>query len=220
MAVRLSVQFAIRNPKFAMTGGVPWHPKNQKWRYGWPHDPRPGRDCGRRSFFGRVSAYRRCLQSEHHGSHRIGAGTARYAGAPAGARRQTDQAFCHRRVEGVFEGAVHRLPRSGGPRQRPGRGQPEVARRGPAHRLLVVDRDALGHEGFALSAKLWNWARGQGPGIFTDVNLMAQRKPSELFQAVMDGHGEMPSYRGKLTDDEVWAVVNYVWTFVYQYPAK
>ncbi len=83
-----------------------------------------------------------------------------------------------------------------------------------------TDGDGRGHEGLALSAKLWNWARGQGPGIFTDVNLMAQRKPSELFQAVMDGHGEMPSYRGKLTDDEVWAVVNYAWTFVYQYPAK
>src|SRR5439155_1478999 len=199
MAVRLSVQFAIRNPKFAMTGGVPWHPKNQKWRYGWPHDPRPGRDCGRRSFFGRVSAYRRCLQSEHHGSHRIGAGTARYAGAPAGARRLTDEERWH---VIFFEWAFSTTPAE------VARGKQiyETRAMDVSGRMLTcaachgTDGDGRGHEGLALSAKLWNWARGQGPGIFTDVNLMAQRKPSELFQAVMDGHGEMPSYRGKLTD--------------------
>jgi len=80
--------------------------------------------------------------------------------------------------------------------------------------------DGRGPEGLVLSARLWNWARGQGPGIFTDVNLMAQRKPSELFQSVIDGHGEMPAYRGKLAEDEIWAVVNYIWTFIYEYPGK
>ena len=49
---------------------------------------------------------------------------------------------------------------------------------------------------------------------------MAQRKPSELFQSVIDGHGEMPAYRGKLAEDEIWAVVNYIWTFIYEYPGK
>jgi mono/diheme cytochrome c family protein len=80
--------------------------------------------------------------------------------------------------------------------------------------------DGRGPGGAVLSGKLWNWARGQGPGIFTDFNLMAQRKPSELFQTVFDGRGEMPAYRDKLTTDEIWAVVNYIWTFVYDYPAK
>ena len=78
--------------------------------------------------------------------------------------------------------------------------------------------DGRGPEGVRLSQRLWTWARGQGPGIFTDVNLMAQRKPSELFQVIVDGRGEMPAYQGRLTDDEIWAVVNYIYTFVYDYP--
>ncbi|HLE77461.1 MAG TPA: c-type cytochrome [bacterium] len=78
--------------------------------------------------------------------------------------------------------------------------------------------DGRGPNGAALSRTLWNWARGQGPGIFTDISLMAQRKPTELFQSIMDGRGEMPGYRGKLRDDQVWALVNYIWTFVYDYP--
>ncbi len=69
-----------------------------------------------------------------------------------------------------------------------------------------------------LSRKLWGWARREGPGIFTNINLMAQRKPTELYQSIVDGRGEMPSYRGKLSDEEVWALVSYIWTFVYDYP--
>lgn len=75
-----------------------------------------------------------------------------------------------------------------------------------------------GPVGVELSTKLWGWARGQGPGIFTDINLIAQRKPTELFQVVLDGRGEMPAYRGKLTEDEMWALVNYIYTFIYEYP--
>jgi len=75
-----------------------------------------------------------------------------------------------------------------------------------------------GPRGAQLSRELWHWARGQGPGIFTDINLMAQRKPTELYQAIVDGRGRMPAYRGKLADDEIWAVVNYLYTFVYDYP--
>ncbi len=83
-----------------------------------------------------------------------------------------------------------------------------------------VRGDGRGPLGDTLRGRLWDWARGQGPGIFTDINLMAQRKPTELFQSIMDGRGEMPSYRGKLTEDQVWALVNYIWTFVYDYPGK
>lgn len=80
--------------------------------------------------------------------------------------------------------------------------------------------DGRSPKGQVLARTLWGWARGQGPGIFTDINLMAQRKPTELFQGTVDSRGEMPGYRGKLTEDEIWAVVNYIWTFVYDYPAK
>lgn len=78
--------------------------------------------------------------------------------------------------------------------------------------------DGRGPRGVELAKELWGWARGQGPGIFTDINLMAQRKPTELFQSIVDGRGAMPSYRGKLTEDEIWALVNYIYTFVYDYP--
>lgn len=78
--------------------------------------------------------------------------------------------------------------------------------------------DGRGPKDLEFSRKLWGWARRQGPGIFTDINLMAQRKPTELFQAIVDGHGAMPSYRDKLSEAEIWAVVNYIWTFVYEYP--
>jgi mono/diheme cytochrome c family protein len=77
---------------------------------------------------------------------------------------------------------------------------------------------ALGEE---MAAKVWGWSKQATPGIFTDVNLMAQRKPSELFQRILDGRGLMPAYRGKLTESETWALVDYVWTLMYDYrPAR
>ncbi len=81
-----------------------------------------------------------------------------------------------------------------------------------------TEGDGRGPKGRELSQKLWGWARQQGPGIFTDINLMAQRKPTELFQSIVDGRGAMPAYRGKLSEAEIWAVVSYIWTFVYDYP--
>ena len=77
--------------------------------------------------------------------------------------------------------------------------------------------DGRGPRGGVLAEELWGWARGHGPGIFTDINLLAQRKPTELFQGIRDGRGRMPGYRGKLSDDEVWALVNYIYTFIYDY---
>ncbi len=79
--------------------------------------------------------------------------------------------------------------------------------------------------GGALSAEMtsavWGWSQKTSSGIFTDVNLMAQRKPSELFQRILDGRGLMPAYRGKLTEPEIWALVDYLWTLMYDYrPAR
>jgi mono/diheme cytochrome c family protein len=72
-----------------------------------------------------------------------------------------------------------------------------------------------------MAARVWGWKQQASPGIFTNVNLMAQRKPSELFQSILNGHGPMPGYRGKLTEDEIWALVDYLWTFVYEWrPAR
>jgi mono/diheme cytochrome c family protein len=42
-----------------------------------------------------------------------------------------------------------------------------------------------------------------------------------LFQSILNGHEPMPAYRGKLTEDEIWALVDYLWTFVYEWrPAR
>lgn len=75
--------------------------------------------------------------------------------------------------------------------------------------------------GGALSAemagKVWGWKQQASAGVFTNVNLLAQRKPSELFQSILNGRGHMPAYRGKLTEDEIWVLVEYLWTFMYDY---
>jgi mono/diheme cytochrome c family protein len=72
-----------------------------------------------------------------------------------------------------------------------------------------------------MAGKVWGWKQQASPGIFTNVNLMAQRKPAELFQQILNGGGTMPGYRGKLTEDEIWALVDYLWTFVYEWrPAR
>ncbi|MDR5708344.1 MAG: c-type cytochrome [Armatimonadota bacterium] len=71
---------------------------------------------------------------------------------------------------------------------------------------------------------VWTWARGVGPGIFTDREWMAYRKPTELYQRIVEGVERrglrlMPAYRDELRPEEIWAVVDYLWTFVYEPPA-
>jgi mono/diheme cytochrome c family protein len=72
-----------------------------------------------------------------------------------------------------------------------------------------------------MAAAVWGWATGDGHGIFTNVNLMLQRKPAELYQRIWTGRGPMPAYQGRLKEEDVWALVDYLWTFVYDYsPAR
>lgn len=68
-----------------------------------------------------------------------------------------------------------------------------------------------------MGQKVWGYAMGIGPGIFTDTTYLPQRTPSDLFQRILDGRGLMPPYRGRLTDQEIWALVDYTWTFLYDY---
>ncbi len=68
-----------------------------------------------------------------------------------------------------------------------------------------------------MAQHLWSWARGEGPGIFTDANHIVQRNPSELTNAILDGHALMPGYRGKLTQDEIDGLVDYIYTFFYKH---
>jgi mono/diheme cytochrome c family protein len=80
-----------------------------------------------------------------------------------------------------------------------------------------VNGDGKGPRGSEMAERLWSWARGEGPGIFTDINYIIQRNPSELTSAILDGHGLMPSYRGKLSADQLNALVDYVYTFFYKH---
>jgi len=97
-----------------------------------------------------------------------------------------------------------------------------------AAKTLYNDQCAICHgmngdgTGGARSAEMaqnvWSWARGEGPGIFTDINYVVQRNPSELTNAIQDGYGLMPAYRGKLTTEQLNGLVDYIYTFFYKHP--
>jgi mono/diheme cytochrome c family protein len=69
-----------------------------------------------------------------------------------------------------------------------------------------------------MAQHLWAWARGEGPGVFTDLNFIVQRNPSDLTNAILDGVGLMPSYRATLTRDQINGLVDYVFSFFYTHP--
>jgi mono/diheme cytochrome c family protein len=86
-----------------------------------------------------------------------------------------------------------------------------------------MNGDGKGPRGPEMAAQVWSWARGEGSGIFTDLNYMVQRDPSQLSNVIMDGvngNGQelMPSYRGKLSKQQVDGLVDYVYTFFYKHP--
>jgi len=81
-----------------------------------------------------------------------------------------------------------------------------------------VDGNGKGPRGAKMAAAEWSWSRGEGPGIFTDINYIVQRNPSQLTNAILDGHGLMPGYRGKLTTAQINGLVDYVYTFFYKHP--
>jgi mono/diheme cytochrome c family protein len=83
-----------------------------------------------------------------------------------------------------------------------------------------VNGDGRGPRGPEMAARLWSWSRDEGPGIFTDINYMVQRNPSELTNVILDGHGFglMPSFRGKLTTQQLNGLVDYIYTFFYKHP--
>lgn len=50
------------------------------------------------------------------------------------------------------------------------------------------------------------------PGDFSKADFQKQ-SDGDLFYKTKSGRGEMPKYEGKLTDDDIWNVVNYMRTF-------
>lgn len=67
---------------------------------------------------------------------------------------------------------------------------------------------------------------GDGSGLagaadFTDQEFMANENPDEFFEKISEGveGSAMPAWGEQLSEEEIWSLVNYVWTFAYEYPA-
>ncbi len=54
-----------------------------------------------------------------------------------------------------------------------------------------------------------------GASDFTDPRLMSDRAPRDFYHIVTQGLGSMPAWQGRLSQDERWAVIDYVRTFTY-----
>jgi len=54
-----------------------------------------------------------------------------------------------------------------------------------------------------------------GAANFTDHRFMANQSPSNLYVAVTQGQGSMPAWQARLSQDERWAVIDYIRTFTY-----
>jgi len=67
---------------------------------------------------------------------------------------------------------------------------------------------------------------GDGSGLagaanFTDQEFMANEDPAEFFEKIVEGveGTAMPAWGDTFTEDEIWTLVNYIWTFAYEYGA-
>jgi mono/diheme cytochrome c family protein len=54
-----------------------------------------------------------------------------------------------------------------------------------------------------------------GSANFTDLRQMDQLAPRDLYLTVTQGRGSMPSWQARLSQDERWAVIDYLRTFSY-----
>lgn len=54
-----------------------------------------------------------------------------------------------------------------------------------------------------------------GAADFTSMELMASGAPRDFYQIVTQGKGSMPSWQGRLSQDDRWAVIDFVRTFTY-----
>lgn len=51
---------------------------------------------------------------------------------------------------------------------------------------------------------------------FTDMRIVSQIAPRDHFQVITQGKGSMPAWQGRLSQDERWDVIDYLYTFAYQ----
>jgi mono/diheme cytochrome c family protein len=88
------------------------------------------------------------------------------------------------------------------------------------------DETAAGETLFADNCTSCHGAAGDGSGLsgaanFTDEQFMANRDPDTFFESIGQGvdGSAMPAWADSFSDEQIWALVNYVWTFAYEYPA-
>jgi len=55
-----------------------------------------------------------------------------------------------------------------------------------------------------------------GASDFTDLRYMDDRAPRDLYLIITQGKGSMPAWQGRLTQDERWAVIDFLRTFTYE----
>jgi mono/diheme cytochrome c family protein len=86
---------------------------------------------------------------------------------------------------------------------------------------------ARGQSLFSQDCATCHDAAGDGSGLegaadFTDQQFMASEDPAEFFEAITGGIDgtAMAAWDEALTGEEVWSLVNYVWTFAYEYPQE
>lgn len=54
------------------------------------------------------------------------------------------------------------------------------------------------------------------PTDFTDREHMVTHSDKSMFDTITDGEKPMPSFKTKLSEDDRWNVIDYLWTFVYK----
>lgn len=54
-----------------------------------------------------------------------------------------------------------------------------------------------------------------GAANFSDQRFMANKSPSDLYVSVTQGQGSMPAWQARLSQDDRWAVIDYIRTFTY-----
>jgi cytochrome c oxidase cbb3-type subunit 3 len=55
-----------------------------------------------------------------------------------------------------------------------------------------------------------------GAADFSDLRLMSGRAPRDFYLTLTQGRGSMPAWQGRLSQDERWAVIDYLRTFTFE----
>lgn len=78
---------------------------------------------------------------------------------------------------------------------------------------------ALGQTIFETNCAVCHGSDGTGKVLgaadFTDLRVVDDRAPRDFYLTVTQGKGSMPAWQGRLSQDERWAVIDYLRTFSY-----